>query len=63
MSIPTPPDELFYKSSYSSQGGECVELARTGQHAHLRDTKNRDGLCISVPAQEMLAFLRAAPSE
>ncbi|WP_150255235.1 DUF397 domain-containing protein [Nocardiopsis deserti] len=62
MSIPIPPDEAFHKSSYSSQGGECVEVARTGSHAHLRDTKHRDSLCLSVPSAEMAAFLRAAPS-
>lgn len=62
MSIPIPPDEAFRKSSYSSQGGECVEIARTGDHAHLRDTKNRDTLCLSVSSAEMTAFLRAAPS-
>ncbi|GAA1463590.1 DUF397 domain-containing protein (plasmid) [Nocardiopsis exhalans] len=62
MSIPTPPDEAFRKSSYSSQGGECVEIARTGPHAHLRDTKHRADLCLSVPSTEMVAFLRATPS-
>lgn len=61
-SISVPPDEAFRKSSYSSQGGECVEIARTGAHAHLRDTKHRDALCLSVPSAEMTAFLLVAPS-
>ena len=62
MSIPVPPDEAFRKSSYSSQGGECVEIALTGPHAHLRDTKHRGDLCLSVPSAEMAAFLHTAPS-
>ncbi|QUX26557.1 DUF397 domain-containing protein (plasmid) [Nocardiopsis sp. MT53] len=60
--MPVPPDEDFRKSTYSSQGGECVEYAQTGDSAHLRDTKNRDQLCLSVSLYEMTAFLRAAPS-
>jgi len=46
------------KSTYSSaNGGECVELA-SGQDAVLvRDTTNRDGLTLSVPAGTWTAFL------
>ena len=46
------------KSTYSSaNGGECVELA-SGQDAVLvRDTANRDGHTLSVPAATWTAFL------
>lgn len=46
------------KSTYSSgNGGECVELA-SGQGAVLvRDTTDRGGLTLSVPAGAWTAFL------
>lgn len=59
--ISIPPDDEFFKSSHSSQGGECMEFAQTRTHAFVRDTKNREELCLALPPQEMVAFLRAAP--
>lgn len=46
------------KSTHSSgNGGECVELA-TGQRTILvRDTTNRDGFTLTVPAATWMAFL------
>ena len=47
------------KSTYSSaNGGECVELA-SGQDAVLaRDTTDRGGFTLSVPAGAWAAFVR-----
>lgn len=54
------PDEAFHKSSYSSQQGECAEVARLDGYAHLRDTKNRKLGYLSVPAAEWSLMLRTA---
>ncbi|GAA1451170.1 DUF397 domain-containing protein [Nocardiopsis tropica] len=57
------PDEAFQKSSYSSQQGECVEVARLDGRAHLRDTKHRDLGYLSVSAGEWALMLQAAVTE
>lgn len=46
-------------SSYSSsQGGQCVEVARVGDHVAARDTKQRGaGPVLLVPATAWTAFL------
>ena len=48
------------KSSYSTNGSECVEVA-TGPEVLIRDTKDREGgiLTASTPAwRELLSRLR-----
>ncbi len=36
-------DHRWRKSSYSGNGGECVEVGQSADAVHVRDTKNRDG--------------------
>ncbi|MEU4517264.1 DUF397 domain-containing protein [Amycolatopsis sp. NPDC024027] len=51
---------IWRKSSYSTEGGECVEVA-TGPEVLIRDTKDREGgiLTASTPAwRELLSRLR-----
>jgi hypothetical protein len=44
------------KSSYSgSNGGQCVEVATT-QGVIVRDTTDRDGVTLTVPADAWRAF-------
>jgi hypothetical protein len=46
------------KSSHSGNGGgTCVECATTGGGVAVRDTTNRGGATLTVPAGEWTAFL------
>jgi Domain of unknown function (DUF397) len=46
------------KSSYSgADGGECVEVASTSGTVMVRDTKDRDGSALSVPASAWKVFV------
>ena len=46
------------KSSYSgADGGECVEVASAPDAVMVRDTKDRDGSALSVPASAWRVFL------
>jgi hypothetical protein len=45
-------------ASYSgANGGECVEVASTDEAVMVRDTKNRAGATLSVPANAWQAFI------
>jgi hypothetical protein len=46
----------WHKSSYSPNGGNCVEVAE-GPTTHVRDTVNRDAGHLSVPGGEWVALL------
>jgi hypothetical protein len=47
-------------ASYSgANGGECVEVASTDEAVMVRDTKNRAGATLSVPAKAWQAFIAA----
>ena len=47
-------------ASYSgANGGECVEVASTDEAVMVRDTKNRAGATLSVPADAWRAFIAA----
>ena len=47
-------------ASYSgANGGECVEVASTADAVIVRDTKNRNGGMLSVPASAWRAFVAA----
>ncbi|HYZ55628.1 MAG TPA: DUF397 domain-containing protein [Streptosporangiaceae bacterium] len=40
------------KSTYSNNGGDCVEVARTGSAVTVRDSKNPDGPALAfTPGQ------------
>ena len=46
------------KSSYSNaNGGQCVETASAKGAVLVRDTTDRDGVMLSVPAAAWQAFL------
>ena len=49
----------WHKSSYSSQDGNCVEVARNlpGIVA-IRDSKNPDGAVLMVPGEAWRAFIQ-----
>ena len=45
-------------ASYSgANGGECIEVASAADTVMVRDTKNRDGGILSVPASTWRAFI------
>jgi hypothetical protein len=49
------------KSSYSTNGGECVEVALDRPQVLVRDTKDREGGTLAVsasPWRELLSRLR-----
>jgi len=49
-----------FKTSTRSDGtGTCVEVAVAEGFAALRDTKNREGGLVAVPARSFAAFLRS----
>ncbi|MCW2931286.1 MAG: hypothetical protein JWM19_2248 [Actinomycetia bacterium] len=45
------------KSTYSSNGAQCVEVATTHTQCFVRDTTNREGFTLSVPASAWAAFV------
>ncbi len=45
------------KTSYSSgNGGNCVEVGQATEAVAVRDTKDRDGATLDVPAEAWRAF-------
>jgi hypothetical protein len=47
----------WFKSSYSSANGQCVECALLpGGGMAVRDTRNRDGDALSIPADAWEQF-------
>ncbi|WP_431871928.1 DUF397 domain-containing protein [Nocardiopsis eucommiae] len=50
----------WFKSSYSSTSGQCVEARETPAGADVRDTQNRDHGHLSFDRAEWLAALRVA---
>ncbi|USY22376.1 DUF397 domain-containing protein [Nocardiopsis exhalans] len=49
---------VWYKSSYSSGSGSCVEVAE-GLATGIRDTQNRNLGHLDVPATEWNALIKA----
>ncbi|MQY12709.1 hypothetical protein SRB5_28480 [Streptomyces sp. RB5] len=48
------------KSTYSSgAGGECVEVATTSAHVHVRDSKNPTGPHLTFTPEAWRAFITA----
>ncbi|MFJ2706600.1 DUF397 domain-containing protein [Streptomyces sp. NPDC087428] len=51
----------WFKSSYSSNGGDCVEVAVNLVAAHgvvpVRDSKSMSGPVLSVPADSFVSFV------
>ncbi|MEU3231331.1 DUF397 domain-containing protein [Nocardiopsis alba] len=48
----------WHKSSYSANGGNCVEVSE-GRTTNVRDTQNRSLSELSMPASEWSALLSA----
>jgi len=44
------------KSSYSAENGNCAEAASAAGRVLIRDTKDRDGVTLSIPAGAWRAF-------
>jgi Domain of unknown function (DUF397) len=44
------------KASYSNGSGDCVEVGHLTGNVAVRDTKDRDGLTLSVPAEAWASF-------
>jgi Domain of unknown function (DUF397) len=59
VTLPQAPNG-WRKSSYSSETNSCVEVRSTQVGADVRDTKNRDGGHLAVPAAAWSAFLERA---
>lgn len=49
----------WHKSSYSANGGNCVEIREGAVGAEVRDTQNRQLGHLSAPAPEWTALLAA----
>ncbi|MEV8344655.1 DUF397 domain-containing protein [Streptomyces niveus] len=52
------PEGAWFKSSYSDQGGgNCVEIADRAIHVGIRDSKNKTGPALIVPATTWTPFI------
>ncbi|MGP3991463.1 DUF397 domain-containing protein [Streptomyces sp. 3N207] len=64
MTTETP---RWYKSSYSSNGGACVEvaanLAASDGVVPIRDSKNPTGPALNIPAASFTAFITSVKAE
>ncbi|POX42542.1 DUF397 domain-containing protein [Streptomyces sp. Ru73] len=55
------PERAWFKSSYSSgEGGECVEVARSRETIHVRDSKDKTGPVLSIAPAGWAAFVEFA---
>ena len=45
------------KSSHSTGGNDCVEVAQTGTSCLIRDSKNPDGACIAIEVPAWATFI------
>ncbi|MEU9110508.1 DUF397 domain-containing protein [Streptomyces sp. NPDC048483] len=53
----------WHKSSYSSASGDdCVEIATCPTTIHIRDSKDKEGPRLAVPAASWTAFVTYAGS-
>ncbi|HUY46915.1 MAG TPA: DUF397 domain-containing protein [Streptosporangiaceae bacterium] len=46
------------KSSHSTGGNDCVEVAQSRTRYLIRDSKNPDGACITVTPRAWAVFIR-----
>jgi len=57
----TTPDTMltrpWRKSSRSTGGNDCVEVAQAGTSCLVRDSKNPDRACVAVRPQQWAAFI------
>ncbi|MEU8577871.1 DUF397 domain-containing protein [Streptomyces asoensis] len=58
-SVATEP--AWFKSSYSgAEGGQCLEVASTGEAVLVRDSKQADGSVLAVGVDAWAGFVRLA---
>jgi hypothetical protein len=57
MLAPHLTSVAWHKSSYSGQGGDCVEVAALPGLAAVRDSKEPDGPALLFTAEAWAAFL------
>jgi hypothetical protein len=50
-------DDLDWRTSTKSAGGNCVEVAPHNHHVHVRDSKDPDGPMLTVDGAAWRAFL------
>ncbi|GAB3477903.1 DUF397 domain-containing protein [Nocardiopsis coralliicola] len=55
-----PPPDSWRTSSYSQNGGQCVEVADAAHLSAVRDTKNRGLGALLFPTSEWRAFVDSA---
>jgi hypothetical protein len=55
--VESPIGNLWRKSSYSGNGGQCVEVGRVGSAVAVRDTSDRDGGTLAFTASAWATFL------
>ncbi|GAA2983173.1 DUF397 domain-containing protein [Streptomyces fulvorobeus] len=57
----------FFKSSYSSNGGDCIEIAANLAVSHdivpVRDSKNPSGPVLNFPAGSFAFFIASMKAE
>ena len=61
MSIPDGNGIVWRTSSYTAGSGNCVEVAAAAGTVLVRDTKDREGPVLAVPATAWRAFLADIP--
>ena len=49
-------NDNWRKASYSNGQGDCVEVGNVADSVAVRDTKNRAGATLSLPAEVWKAF-------
>jgi len=61
MSTPDRNGVVWRTSSYTGGSGDCVEVAAATSTVLIRDTKDREGPVLAVPATAWRAFLADVP--
>jgi hypothetical protein len=61
MSTPDRNGVVWRTSSYTGGSGDCVEVAPATDPVLVRDTKDREGPVLAVPATAWRAFLADIP--
>jgi hypothetical protein len=61
MSTPDRNGVVWRTSSYTGGSGDCVEVAAAAATVLVRDTKDREGPVLAVPATAWRAFLADIP--
>lgn len=58
-----PTTLAWRKSTFSSGGGDCVEVAPGGRSVLVRDSRNRSGAVLALPSAQWSEFLRRIRNE